>query len=339
MPDTELDAESILLSAVMEPEGQDIDARQQQQPEEPDERQVKSVKTIDEEGAEEERKAEPAAKQATEEDDYVEIEGEEGQEPTRHKIKDLLESHTQLQAIKGREAETIERVEAEATQRVTARYQQAEQFTRQTALQLQAALQLIQPPQRPQPPNPALMQHDYARWEQESANYHQANYLYDQQMQQYQRAQGLAGELGQRMQYAMEAQKGEREGRELQKLQRAWPEFSDKPTLDKFVTDMGKEYGYSPEELDESLNDHRNALVARDALAYRAMKASGKDVKKAVEAKAPKIVRTKTEGRGGQQDRNAKGQYSSGALSALRTNHSDESATAFFAGLVRDGRI
>jgi hypothetical protein len=70
------------------------------------------------------------------------------------------------------------------------------------------------------------------------------------------------------------------------------------------------------------------------------MKAQSGDVKAKVEAKAPKLVRSKQEAKGSSaQARDTKGQYASDAKARLAKSNSDDDAAAFFTGLVKAGRI
>lgn len=330
---TEAEAESLLLNAVMGPDTHDLDDKAK-----PEAERIQENTDIDREEAEpeveakEQDKAEPEAAA----EDEIEIPGEDGAEPTRLKLAEVLDGYREFKAIEARKAEVIERVEREATERVTTHLRQVEHFSKQTATQIQAAMQVLQPPRPPSADallDPSSPQYDPDRYHREFARYQGA-------MASFQQAQGVARDLLARAEQAASDATAARETAELNKLQRAWPEFRDRATIDKFVSDAGKEYGYTPDELDASLTDHRNALVLRDALAFRAMKATGADVKQKVEKAAPKLVRSKQEAKSqSAQARDTKGQYTSDALSRLRKSHSDDDAAAFFAGLVKSGRI
>lgn len=302
--------------------GQDLDQRDEQ-----------------EEVVEGEEKPETKAKAEAEtevEEDTVEIPGEEGQEPTRIALKEVLAGYQEYKQIETQRAEIIERTQREATEQATQSYRQVEQYAQRVAVNLQAALQLLQPPQPPNADemlNPSSPKYD-------PDAYHRLYAGYQRTAMQYNQAQGVAQQLLQQAQHASEQASEQRETQELQRLERAWPGFSQPEALNKFVSDMGKAYGYSPQELDASLNDHRNALVARDALAYRAMKAQSGDVKAKVEAKAPKLVRSKQEARGSTtQQRDAGGKFVGGAYADFKKTGSDDAAARMFAGLLKAGRI
>lgn len=333
-------AEDTLIAAVMAPE-QNLAASDTDNLDQPHDLDNEGEAEEQEEGEQKpEAKAKDEKQEAaeTDEEDYVEIApAKEGDEPTKLKVSELVASHTAYQQLKGQQTQILERVEREATEQATQGYRQIEQYAQQTGVMIQATLQLLQPPLPPnadQMLNPASQQYD-------PDGYHRQYAHYTRAMGQFQQAQTLGQHLLQQAQGAQARATELRETQELQRLQRVWPEFGQQDTVDKFISEMGKAYGYTPDELDASMTDHRNALVARDALAYRAMKAKGGDVKKQVEAKAPKLVRSKQEAKGGAQarDRDGKGQFVSGALADLKKTNSEDAAVRYFAGLSKAGRI
>ena len=334
---TEMDAESVLLSAVMGADAQDLD--EAKRPAGLDENtDVDEVEAADEQEAEpaQEKKAEAEA-EAPPEDDFVEIEGEDGAEPRKIALKEIVEGFRQHEALKGQSAQIIEQAQTQARQYAEEKLQFVEQQTRGAAAYLQAAMQLLAAPQPPDAnvlldPNsasydPDKYHRDYASYQRSNAN--------------FQQAQGVARELMNRAEQAQAALRDQREEAELQKLQRVWPEFTGQ-AVDKFVTDMSAAYGYTREELDASMTDHRNALVARDALAYRAMKAQSGAVRDKVEKAAPnaKLVKSKQASKGGErQNRDAGGRFVNEALATLKKTNSDDAAAAYFAGLAKIGRL
>lgn len=337
---TEADAENLLLAAVMAPDGQDLDETKLTNGQDIDAEEETADGEKRVEGEEEEQKSEAKTKDVkTEgeapEEDEIEVDQGEGKNPIRYKVSDLVAKAQQFDAIEGQKAEIIERVEREATEQATGRLRQVEEIGTRVAYQIQAALQMLQEPQPPSTDmlNPASQNYN-------PDQYHMAFAQYQRGLGQFNQAKALGQQLYDQAQDAANKAREERETRELQRLNRAWPEFSQPATMNKFVEDMGKSYGFTPQELDAVLTDHRQALVARDALAFRAMKAQSGDVKAKVEAKAPKLVRSKQEAKGTvTQQRDAGGKFVSGALGRLQKTNSDEDAAAFFTGLVKAGRI
>lgn len=222
-------------------------------------------------------------------DPEFDIPDPEGGEARKVKLSELLGAERELTAFKAEKAQIFQRAEQEADQLRAQRMGQMEQASQQMAMQIHAALQMIAAPVPPdiELRNPASAKYDPDRYETE-------RYHFEQRQKQYGQAQHLAQHFATQAQQMAAARTEERESRELERLNRVWPEFAKGETLNAFVADMGKHYGYSQQELDESLNDHRNVLVARDALKWREHEAKQKSakltVKDKVAAKAPAKV-------------------------------------------------
>jgi hypothetical protein len=327
---TELDAESAILSAVMgdeppvsAPDTDDLDRVE-----------AKDV-TSPQEATEEKAEPEVEAKAEDPSDDVIEVPGEEGQEPTRYSVKEAVEALQARQKLEAEREQIYTQTIEQGRQAATQLYTQAREYTQGVQHQLQAVLSLIAPPQ---PPNMAML--DPANPAYNPDQYHLAFAQYQQAGMRYQQAQHIAAQLGQRVSAQQEWEQGQRLDVELVRLEKAWPDFTNPEKRDAFVKDMQKEYGYTLEELDDSLTDHRNALVARDALAYRAMKKGAPAVKEQVQKAAPKLVRSKQEAKGSPaQARDSGGKFTGEALAALKRTNSDDAAAAYFAGLSRSGRI
>jgi len=330
---TEAVAENTLLAAVMAPDAQDIEQAPSQQVRDAD---PDAEPEEEAEDAEQPEAKQAKAEEAEPEEDEIEIPGEEGQEPKRLKLSEVVQKAQEYERFEAQKAQIVERVEREAVERVIPQLRQVEQFGQQTGYMIQAALQLLQAPQPPNADamlNPASPQYD-------PDGYHRAFANYQRMAQMHGQTQELGQKLLEQAQAAQAQITEQLELQELQRLSRIWPEFTQPETLDKFVSDMSKAYGFTQKELDAVLTDHRQALVARDALAYRAMKAQSGDVKAKVEAKAPKLVRSKQEAKGSPAaQRDGKGQFVSNALGKLKQTNSDDDAAAYFAGLVKAGRI
>lgn len=319
--------EETILGAVLGPDTQDLEADRDAKAE----ADIEAPNEVDPRGDEHKQ---AKAEEAPPDEDEIEIPGEEGQEPTRLKVADLVRSHREYEAFKGQRAEIIERVTHEVTQRSQEQFQAVQRYSQEAAYAIQAAVQLLRPPQ---PPNPDLLNRMSQNYDPDS--YHMQFAQYQQASQQFQQAQGLGQQLLQQAQAAQNYAQEQREAVELEKLLVQWPEFRQPETINQFVNDMGKLYGFSAEELDAVLVDHRQVQVARDAMAFRQMKAKSVETKQKVEAK-PKLVRSKQQAKGtSAQARDQRGRYSSEALETLKKTNSDDAAAAFFAGLLREGRI
>lgn len=330
----ESEAEAAILGAVMsdgapavnQPDAQDLD--------EPT--KIDAIEDEADDEVETEEKVEAKTEAKTEEpadtEEYIEIEGEDGAEPTKLKVSEVYEGYKQFKAIEAQKTEIVERVQREAVEKATQRLSEIETVGKQAGYMVQAALQLLRPPT---PPDPRDQKYEY-----DQRQFQIDMFNYQQGMEQHQQAQKLGQQLFTQAQQAAARAQDERETAELQKLNRAWPEFGQRETMEKFVNDMNKAYGFTAQELDELMVDHRQALVARDALDLRAMKAQSGDVKAKVEARAPKLVRSKQEAKGSaQKSRDAKGQFTAGTFQRAMKSQSDDDWVQHFAALSKAGRI
>lgn len=332
--DTESDAENLLLSAVMgdvkEPDAQDLDKQKLDDPQDLD---AEDEQKADEDG-EDEAKETKAETEAEPEEDYVEIDLGDGK-VEKKPIAEIVKGYEEYTRIEAQKAQIIEQVEREATERATTQLKQIETVGTQTAYMIHAALQLLQ---APKPPGTDML--DPASQSYNPEKYHLAFAQYQQAHGQHQQAVQLGQSLYAQAQQAAALAKEQHEQQELKKLLRVLPDWGDEAKLTKTITDAGSNYGFTPQELDGILTDHRQAIVLQDALAYRAMKAGAKDVKAKVEAKAPRLVRTKQEAKAtSAKARDANGRFASDALGRLAKSNSDEDAVAYFTGLVKQGRI
>ena len=245
----------------------------------------------------------------------------EGGEGRTVKLSELLAIEQEYTAFKDEKAAVIERVQTEARgqagQFLTA---QREAMT-QVGHQLQAVLQLIQPPP---PPNLEMLSPS-------SVNYNPEQYLlqkaqHDQIMATFGQVRGHAQQLAQRAEQIAQAQKSEQEEREMATLQKAWPEFAKPEFLEQAVNEACKFYGLTPQQLDEGFNFGWQGLMLRDALAYRKMKAGGGDVKAKVVAKAANAKVTASNA--GQRTLSTEQSSYMNARKALKSNGKDMAAAA-----------
>ena len=96
----------------------------------------------------------------------------------------------------------------------------------------------------------------------------------------------------QQMEAVRQAQRSERVAQSTQRLVEAMPELLDPQAAKKFasrIVEGTAHYGFSPEEV-QGLEDHRLVLMARDAIAYRELKAKAAEVKPKVAA-APQLAK------------------------------------------------
>lgn len=171
-------------------------------------------------------------------------------------------------------AEQRRSVEAQSTEAQASKKQADEQRQFMTTL-----LQQIVPPA----PDPALLDTDpMAYTRQKAANEQWTAHL---------------NRLTQDQQRANEERQAEAQRKERERADSEWdaliakvPEFKDDKRLNRFVSDMkehAEHYGLKPEELRQVALDHRQALVLKDAIAWRKLQAKKPDVAKKVEGRPP----------------------------------------------------
>lgn len=138
----------------------------------------------------------------------------------------------------------------------------------------------------PQAPDPALLNSDPLKYMQDKANFEAW-----QQHEQYLRGMSEADKAK-----AAEKTNAERQTRinsEWAQLMGKAPDLNDKAKFSAFEADVfkfGEEYGFSRDDLINSVpTDHRMALVLKDAIAYRKLKAAQPKVAKKVENRPPVV--------------------------------------------------
>lgn len=297
---------------------------------EPQEKRVESNTDVDEP----EDKAEPKEKAAASLDDFIEIPGEDGAEPTKIAVKDAIESHKQWHALEAQKEQIVERVETEARTRAQGMSQRAEQEMTNIRHHLDAVLQIIQPPQPPssQMLVPGSQYYNPDQYHLERANYEQAMTRFNQVRQQADTLANGAKQLEQR-------RNAENSDVEWAKLQRAYPEFADpakaEATRSMLVSELGKHYKVTPEKLN-GITNHEFFLIARDAIAYKNLKRDAPTTQKKIEARAT-VTKPKQEARA-DRDRDSTGKYQSDAYSRFQKSKSDDDAAAVFQGLFKAKR-
>ena len=217
------------------------------------------------EAEEEAPELEAQAKTANQDEDpEFEIADPESGESRKLKLSELVEAEREYTAFKEQKTQILANVQNEAMTYAQGMVEQTRAQMTQVGHQLQAVLQHIQPPQ---PPPIDMLDPNSQRYNPDG--YHLARAQHEHAMGRYnlvaQAAQGIA-----QQQAAFDEQ---RDTRELQKLSPHWPEFTDpvkgNAVQQEFVTGMNKAYGFTFAELDGILVDHRQAIVARDALKWR----------------------------------------------------------------------
>lgn len=275
--------------------------------------------------------AKGAEKPETSLDDIIEIEGEEGQEPTKVVLKDAIEGYQNWQKFESQQAEIVHRVETQAIERATnyvkAHVERVDEIDRQ----LEAVLEVIKPPQMPdarlKDPNSPYYNPD---------EYNLLRDRYDQAIENYKKVQNYAQGIKDYRGKHSANEAAAAETRQLAALSKAWPEWSDpvkgEATQRDVANKMYRHYGLTVADA-EKLDKAGYFLALKDALAFREMQSSAPKTKQTIEAKAARIVKSGGQRAPATQRDKANGQFvASDALTRLRKSHSDADATAFFEG-------
>lgn len=263
-----------------------------------------------------EAQAEPAAavEPAPEEDDYFEFpEEEEGKGPRKVKLDEVLAAYEELPKLKG-ELENARKSAPPPADYTTALHDIVQQRSKYLE-GLEVISQIIQPR------DPSIEMLNSQSQHYNPDGYYAAKQRADQDRQ-------MLANINAEKDKATKAQ-DEQNGillkaaiaREKEALSNAWPEFKSNP--DATMNDTGRKlieaYGFTPQEFN-SIADHRQFLVIRDALAFRALKAKEAEAVKVVRQK-PKLVKGAA-----RSTTNPQAQNVGNAMTKLATSHSTADA-------------
>jgi hypothetical protein len=178
----------------------------------------------------------------------------------------------------------------------------------------------------PQPPDETLAQTSPFEWTVQHANYVQAAKAYQAHLDYIQGELSKASTTAKSKAEADQKAKVEREEAALyEKL----PALRDPAKLTAFANDIktfGQQtYGFSPQEIAQVAMDHRQAIVMRDAIAWRKLQASKPGVTKKVEGR-PAIQR----GGKRQTPQEQRARTASDAMNRLKESGSEADAVAAY---------
>lgn len=238
--------------------GEDVEAATEAADEPDDEGQV-----------EEERQEQPAYAEA-----QAKVRLPDGSEAT---VADLIQGNLRDRDYRQKTMEAAERSRA-----VEAKVQQVQQLEQQITGDREFMAQLIQAIMPPKP-DANLAAADFIEYGIQKARHdsfaEQVNYLLSQNQQSQQRRQAEQQENLQQI-----------KAREWQATLTEMPELKDSTKLQAFVSDVqvhGAHYKFTPQELANISLDHRQAVVLRDAIAWRKLQASKAKVVQKVENRPP----------------------------------------------------
>lgn len=185
----------------------------------------------------------------------------------------------------------------------------------------------------PQAPDPAMTDPRSANYDPVRYMHEKANYEAWQQHASYLQQQSEADKA--KAQEKANADRQTRINSEWGKLMERASDLNDKAKFTAFEADVfkyGSEYGFSRDELiDRVPQDHRMALVLKDAIAYRKLKAAQPKVAKKVENRPPVVKGGKRLSPQAQKARQSSDAYTK----ARKSGTVEDAAAAYIASLNR----
>jgi hypothetical protein len=232
-------------------------------------------------------KAEPEAEKAPEaeaddDDPIVEYAEEEGKEPTRLKLSELWSNAKAADALRSE-------LEEARTNSRPLMPQEVERVVAELAAERGRVVEYLQAQQAAiMPATPDISMTNPA-----SPNYDPERFW--TQLQTYQTAKAQQEEISKRIEAEKSRMSQEQKAilsarlqREQAELAKAWPELAKESVQKQVRADLTKHYGLDDDTIN-SVIDHRFYKLAKDALAYRAAKATEAAAVKKVSAK-PKLI-------------------------------------------------
>lgn len=265
-----------------------------------------------------------AAAPVEDEDDDLEFElpaEKEGEEPKRLKLTQLYEGYEKAAKL---EAE-IEQVRSQAKS-VPAEYQSGLQEIIETRAKYLEGLDVIQRAINPVQPPLDMLDPNSNRYDPDA--YYAAMRKFDIDRQILNKIHADRERTTKQQSEQQEILNRAASARELEALHRAWPESKNPETLKALATSLVKDYGFTNQEI-ENIGDHRQLLVIRDAIEFRALKAKQADAVKVVRAK-PKLVKGAA-----RNSTDPKASARNNALSRLQATGSVDAATEVLKNLFK----
>lgn len=259
-----------------------------------------------------------------EEDDDPEFEiaaEEEGKEPVRRKLSQLWEGFERAEKL----SKELEDVKTSA-QRVPAEYASQIEETVKARGDYIKGLEAIGRMIQPQRPSLEMLNPNSDKYDPDS--YYQMARKFDADVENLRRVRAGLDEETRRQDAEKDVLTKAATARELEKLKAAWPEFDkDVKVRETVAKEMAENYGFSLEEIN-AITDHRQLLVVRDAMEFRALKAKQADAVKVVRAK-PTLVKGAA-----RSTTDSKAAARSNAMAELHQTGSMAAAAKALAGLI-----
>lgn len=307
-----------------------VDGREDREERDPIERQG----TSDLEEAERNERAakdgEAGGDEAGAEEDFIELPAaEDGKEPERIRVAEALEAVQKLRQMDGDIATAVIKVEEEAFAKQDTFTQKLAQTFDLVAKQANVTLQVMR---QMFPQEPSRLMLDETSQHYNPAAYWQERNYYDDFVKHFHKVSDFLDKAEQGKSATGSQQDGEFTRRELDRTARYIPEFKDPAAREAKKAewlDVLKPYGLTQEDLNE-ITDHRALRIINDFAKAKLAERKAPEVRKAVQEKAPKIVK----GRANPNRDAGNGRYISDAKKELKETGSQD---AFAKKLLRSG--
>lgn len=273
-------SESMKAERERTPNGQFAKKPDQGEPSPDPDNKVVDLKT----GKPPEKAVEEPAKPEAEEDEDLEFEfpAEEGKEPTRRKLSELVAGFDKATALE----KEVEDLRTKATE-VPAEYATGLEEVVKARAQYMRGLEYVSKLFSPQAPNVAMLDPNNPSYDPDA---------YRAAYQAFEQSKKAVEQIRTEFETASKEQREQQAvllrahlAKEAAALYKAWPEAKNPEVAKKVREDVKRHYGFSEQEI-EATTDHRMFLVLRDALELRASKAKQAEAVKVVRQK-PKLVK------------------------------------------------
>lgn len=279
--------------------------------------------------------SEPEQQQAAEpegDDGYIELPGDEGQEPERIPLSEVTEGYKQYRQMQGDIASAVIKAETEAEARQAKILEGSLQKFQQTEALATTALKMLEAIM-PALPSEELLNVNSEFYDPQG--YYAAKARYDKAVEYGQSIYGQLAAAGQgRQQTLTEADKANID-RENARLARYIPDWGKDDTREakrsEIITALGAKYGVTAADMDGVVN-HKAWRMMADLAATLKTERAAPEVRKAVQEKAVKLVKGKMPAR----DPSGTGRFISEDRKALKESGSED---AFARMLLRSGAL
>lgn len=209
--------------------------------------------------------------EADEDEDFVEFDTEDG-ETERVALSELLEAHRSFKEIGSNVSQIRQQIADEASQEVSGRLRQLDEYINETAQAYELVNQLVP---SVQDPDPVMLDERSPYYDPQA--YREQQQAVSQVREIMEQAKGSMSQLVQQRQRAAEEQSRQDAAKHWAALTNADPTWTKGDASKRINTLRGtvaEMYGFSPQEIG-AIYDHRFIRMAEDAAAFRKAQSTG----------------------------------------------------------------